>query len=174
MQCVLPNTILKKHPFKHNTQSVLPNMMLCVLPNIKLPYARHHKPLLIRSRSWIQAIHKDRIFWKNLLKNKEMVFGNGVKNIQAAAYNGARTVFSFFTWKIKIINFKESDFCKLLRLCAISALQISKKHFATFDFFCINKACVNCGKENATTLTWLQWHIRFSTSSLNAISGDTV
>ena len=21
--------------------------------------------------------------------------------------------------------------------------------------FCINEACVNCGKENATTLTWL-------------------
>ena len=57
-----------------------------------LPYTRHHKPLLITSRSWIQAIHKDRIFWKNLLKNKEMVFENGVKNIQAAAYNGARTV----------------------------------------------------------------------------------
>ena len=34
-----------------------------------------------------------------------------------------------------MINFKNSDFCKLLRLCAISALQISKKHFATFDFF---------------------------------------
>ena len=29
---------------------------------------------------------------KNFLKNKEMVFGNGVKDIQAAAYNGARTV----------------------------------------------------------------------------------
>ena len=26
----------------------------------------------IISRSWIQAIHKDRIFWKKLLKNKEM------------------------------------------------------------------------------------------------------
>ena len=34
-----------------------------------------------------------------------------------------------------MINFKNSDFCKLLRLCAISASQISKKHFATFDFF---------------------------------------
>jgi hypothetical protein len=56
---------------------------------IGLPYARHHKPLLITSRSWI---HKDRIFWKSLLKNKEMVFENGVKNIQAAAYIGARTV----------------------------------------------------------------------------------
>jgi hypothetical protein len=55
-----------------------------------LPYARHHKPLLITSRSWIQAIHKDIIFLKNLLKNKEMVFEKGVKNTQAAAYNGAR------------------------------------------------------------------------------------
>ena len=27
-------------------------------------YTRHHKPLLIKSRSWIHAIHKDRIFWK--------------------------------------------------------------------------------------------------------------
>ena len=32
---------------------------------------------------------------KNLLKNKEMVFENGVKNIQAAAYNGAHTVVNF-------------------------------------------------------------------------------
>ena len=54
---------------------------------------RHHKPLLIKSLSWMQAIHKDRIFWKNLIKNKEMVFGDGVKNIQAAAYNGERTVY---------------------------------------------------------------------------------
>jgi len=57
-----------------------------------IPYARHHKPLLITSRSWIQAINKDRIFWKNLLKNKEIVFENGVKNIQAAGYNGVRTL----------------------------------------------------------------------------------
>ena len=27
-----------------------------------------------------------------VFKDKEMVFGNGVKNIQAAAHNGARTV----------------------------------------------------------------------------------
>ena len=59
-----------------------------------LPYASHHKPFLITRRSWIQAIHKDRIFWKNLLKNKEMVFENGVKSIQAVAYNGVHTVFS--------------------------------------------------------------------------------
>ena len=35
---------------------------------------------------------------KNLLKNKEIVFQNGVKNIQAAAYNGARTVYIFFSF----------------------------------------------------------------------------
>ena len=29
---------------------------------------------------------------KTSFKNKEIVFGNGVKNIQAAAYNNARTV----------------------------------------------------------------------------------
>ena len=67
----------------------------------RLLYARHHKLLLIRSRSWIQAIHKDRIFWKNLLKSKEMVFGNEVKNIQAVAYNGARTVVLGFVHKAK-------------------------------------------------------------------------
>ena len=60
-----------------------------------IPYARPHKPLLVRSHFWIQAIHKGRIFYKNLLKNKEMVFGNGVKNIQASAYNGAHTVYYF-------------------------------------------------------------------------------
>ena len=69
----------------------------------KLPYAPHHKLLLIRSRSWIKAIHKDRIFWKNLLKNKEIVFGNGVKNIQAASYNGARTVCSLHIICVKVI-----------------------------------------------------------------------
>ena len=57
-----------------------------------IPFARHYNPLLIRNRSRILTIHKDRIFWKNLLENKEMVFQNGVKSIQAAAYNGARTV----------------------------------------------------------------------------------
>ena len=50
----------------------------------------------IISRFWIQAIQKDRIFWKKTsLKKKEMVFENGVKSIQAAAYNGARTVSVF-------------------------------------------------------------------------------
>ena len=70
------------------------NSLLCTILRytVYLPYAHHHKPLLIASRSWIQAIHKDRIFWKNLPKNKEMVFENGVKNLKAAAHNGARTV----------------------------------------------------------------------------------
>jgi hypothetical protein len=70
-----------------------PKFFLIALMSLEIPYARHHKPLLITSHSWIQAIHKDRSFWKNLLENKEMVFENGVKNIQAAAYNGAHTVY---------------------------------------------------------------------------------
>ena len=41
-----------------------------------------------------------------------------------------------------------SDFSKLLRLCAISALQTSKH-------ICKNDACVNCGTSNTTTLIWL-------------------
>ena len=72
---------------------------------MEIPYARHHKPLLITSRSWIQAIHKDRIFCKNLLKNKEMVFENGVKNIQAAAYDGARTLLTFDSWLTQLPGF---------------------------------------------------------------------
>ena len=58
---------------------------------------------------------------------------------------------------MKIINYKSSDFCKLQRFCAISLLQISKKHFETFDFFCKNEACVNCGISKAITLIWLLW-----------------
>ena len=54
--------------------------------------ASNYRTRDIISRSWWEVMHKDRIFWKNLLKNKEMVVENGVKNIQAAAYDGARTV----------------------------------------------------------------------------------
>ena len=39
------------------------------------------------------------IFWKKLLENKEMVLKNGVKNIQATAYNGARTVIETRNWQ---------------------------------------------------------------------------
>ena len=70
--------------------SIFQKVLVCEF--CRIPYLCHYKPLLIRRRSWIQAIHKDRIFWKNLLKNKEMVLENGVKNIQAAAYNGPRTI----------------------------------------------------------------------------------
>ena len=34
-------------------------------------------------------MHKDRLFRKKLLENKEMVLKKWVKNIQIAAYNGA-------------------------------------------------------------------------------------
>ena len=39
-------------------------------------------------------------------------------------------------------------------LCHLSVTDI-KKRFCNVWFFCKNKACVNCGKESATTLTWL-------------------
>ena len=39
---------------------------------------------------------------KQLLKNKEMVFGNGVKNIQAPAYNGVCMVLMLFTFLVYI------------------------------------------------------------------------
>ena len=45
----------------------------------------YHRGSII-TRSWLQTAHeywpyisRDRIFWKNLLVNKEMVFKNGVK-----------------------------------------------------------------------------------------------
>ena len=61
------------------TQSHYLFRAITVLMFNQIPYARYHKPLLIRSLSWIQAIHKDRIFWKKLLKNKETGFENGGK-----------------------------------------------------------------------------------------------
>ena len=53
-------------------------------------------------------------------------------------------------------NFKNSDFCKLLRLCVchLSVTDI-KKTFCNGLFFCKNEACVNCGTSSATTLIWL-------------------
>ena len=77
-------------------------------------YARHHNLPLIRNRSWKLTIHKDRTFWKNLLENKEMVFKNGVKNIQTTSYNGARTVII-----IVILQYLLSGQCKVpgLTIC---------------------------------------------------------
>ena len=57
----------------------------------------------IISRSWLEAALEYKPYIrtefseKNLLKNKEMVFGNGIKNIQAAAYNGARLSLNQFS-----------------------------------------------------------------------------
>ena len=62
-------------------------------PKLVLPYARHYNPLLIWNRSWILTIHKVRILQKKLLKKTFLAFKNGVKSIQTAGYNGARTVY---------------------------------------------------------------------------------
>ena len=42
------------------------------------------------NRSSILTLHNDRIFWKNLIENNELVFKNGIINIQYVGYNGAR------------------------------------------------------------------------------------
>ena len=68
---------------------------------IKIPYARHYNPLLIRNRSWILTIHKAWILRKKPLEKTFLDFKKWVKRIQTAGYNGARTVlclalFSFF------------------------------------------------------------------------------
>ena len=46
----------------------------------------HHNTLLITSCSWVLIIYKDRIYWKNLVENKEIVFKNGIISIQALCY----------------------------------------------------------------------------------------
>ena len=43
---------------------------------------------------------------KKLLKNKEMVLENGVKNIEAAAYKGARTVLKSWVLLKKVTHGK--------------------------------------------------------------------
>ena len=70
----------------------------------------------IITRSRILTINKDRIFWKNLLGNKEMVFQNGIKSIQAAAYNDARTVYKPVSWFIyERVSAVFTDFCSYFR-----------------------------------------------------------
>ena len=54
----------------------------------------HHNTHLITNRSW-------KNFLKNPFENKDLVFKNGVKNIQAVNYNGTRTVNGYRdTWCI--------------------------------------------------------------------------
>ena len=63
-------------------------------PSSNMSLFIYRRPAII-SRSWLQAILEYKPYIrrefskKNLLKNKEMVFENGAKNIQAEAYNGA-------------------------------------------------------------------------------------
>ena len=67
-------------------------------------------------------------FFYFLFKNNE--FGKkrkNYKNLKVAGNNPNiwfTLVFQFFSWKIKIINFKNSDFCKLLRLPISPILKI--------------------------------------------------
>ena len=64
-----------------------------------IPYARHHNPLLIRKRSRILTIHKDRIFPKKLLEKKEMDLKNGAINIKPRVIM-ARIRYRFSKWQL--------------------------------------------------------------------------
>ena len=75
------------------------------------PPKKFQNPKLLFGTFWTQIkqtshCDKDRIFWKNFLKNKEMVFESGVKNIQAAAYKRARKVFFSDIFRMKRITFQ--------------------------------------------------------------------
>ena len=111
-----------------------PNYPFSLSPNPRTP-----QKLLV----WVEKIGKNS-------KNS--------KNLEVAGrqlpYHLSHT--SYSTFFMKIINFKKSDFWKLMSPCAISAL-----HFATFNFSCKNEACVNCDTLNTTTLIWLLNSLQF-------------
>ena len=123
--------------FKHLHFSVI------LFHKIKLPYARHYNPLLIRNRSWILTIHKARILRKKPLEKAFLDFKKWVKSIQTAGYNGERTVpradwlyrieFNFlftsalkiqilpepnFAWSMHIYYFAQLKFCSI-KICGI-------------------------------------------------------
>ena len=58
-----------------------------------------------------------------------MVFENGVKNIQAAAYNGARTVCGFRYFKIesKVVNISVGHFVEAKRVHGIRGFSLLGK-----------------------------------------------
>ena len=75
----------------------------CKIGQYKKDYGESiYRTRAIISRSWLEAAVEYKPYIrtefseKNLLKNKEMVFENGVKK-KAAAYNGARTVYVLST-----------------------------------------------------------------------------
>ena len=115
------------------------NVSFCSLKKpFLLPYASHHNPALITNHySWILTIHKDRIFWQKLLKNKERVFINGVMNIQAAANIGAMRMYS-----IGSCTFVEKMFPGKNRVAHFFLLLLERKNFRKLSW-------------NFTTLTTL-------------------
>ena len=67
--------------------------------------------------SWILAIHKNRIFSKNLLENREMSFKKWVINIQDAVYNGECTEDDWDQTKNILLVFLDID--KKAQICLI-------------------------------------------------------
>ena len=69
----------------------------------------------------------------------------------------------FFTWKIEIINFKSSDFCKLLRLPASPILKIQKFSFGYVDFYAKSFLILYPSLENSTTPTVITYILKITT-----------
>ena len=87
---------------------------------------------MIKNRSWILTIHKDRIFRKNLLENKEIVFKNGVKNIQAASYNDTRMVFVLICFVFCFQLIKTSSYWSKNTLNNKSSWKKNQNKYSTF------------------------------------------
>ena len=100
---------------------------------MRIPYARDHNPFLIRNRSWILTIHKDKVVWKNLPENKKMVLKKWVKNIQTAGYDGVSTVSTFAILLDYFSHNIDSGFFVIAELWKIANNHKREK------MFCLNK-----------------------------------
>ena len=99
------------------------------------------RPTQLTQASFLQ---KNQMLQNVFLISVTLRWHSGVKNHE------------IWTFKVNFLCQKTSEsFSKMTsnfwRDCAISALKISKKHFATFEFFCKNETCVNCVGLNVTT-----------------------
>ena len=74
---------------------------------LKLLYAHHYNPLLIKNLSWILAMHKATILWKNSLKTKKLPskMGQKVYKPRLIMERARKHVYcEHWTYKVDIIN----------------------------------------------------------------------
>ena len=88
------------------------------------------------THSWILTIHKVR----NFLVNKEIVFKNGVKNTQATAYNGSRTLLTKY----------DQDMCSRLELFLWYCVQ----WLCCASWRCWHTNRQGCSKQEHMCSTW--------------------